>query len=78
LVLEEELLSDSDPDFNGNYFLYHLLGAEKVKVVQNGTDLMKEMQKVAEELTEEGHTPFIIPVGGSNRIGATGYAACAQ
>ncbi|OIK10709.1 D-cysteine desulfhydrase [Bacillus sp. MUM 116] len=78
LVLEEGLLTNSEPDFNGNYFLYHLLGAEKVKVVPNGTDLMKEMQQVSKEVTEEGHTPYIIPVGGSNRIGATGYAACAQ
>lgn len=78
LVLEEGLLTDSEPDFNGNYFLYHLLGAEKVKVVPNGTDLMKEMQQVAKEVTEEGHIPYIIPVGGSNPIGAIGYAACAQ
>ncbi|KON90029.1 cytochrome C biogenesis protein CcmE [Sporosarcina globispora] len=77
LVLEEGL-TNSEPDFNGNYFLYHLLGAEKVKVVPNGTDLMEEMQKIAQVVTDEGHKPYIIPVGGSNVIGATGYAACAQ
>lgn len=77
LVLEEGQ-TNSEPDFNGNYFLYHLLGAEKVKVVPNGTDLMKEMQKAAKEVADEGHKPYIIPVGGSNVIGATGYAACAQ
>lgn len=78
LVLEKELLIDSEPTFNGNYFLYHLLGAQKVKIVPNGTDLMKEMQQVAKELSEEGYTPYIIPVGGSNPIGVTGYVACAQ
>lgn len=78
LVLEEGLFIDSEPEFNGNYFLYHLLGAEKVKIVPNGTDLMKEMQQVAKEVSAEGHTPYIIPVGGSNSIGATGYVACAQ
>jgi D-cysteine desulfhydrase len=78
LVLEEGLLTDSEPNFNGNYFLYHLLGAEKVKVVPNGTDLMKEMQQAAKQVKEKGHTPYIIPVGGSNPIGATGYATCAQ
>ncbi|WP_088070144.1 D-cysteate sulfo-lyase [Gottfriedia luciferensis] len=78
LVLEEGLLTNSEPDFNGNYFLYHLLGAEKVIVVPNGTDLMKEMEKIAQEVKEEGNKPYLIPVGGSNEIGATGYAACAQ
>ncbi|MEH7123156.1 D-cysteine desulfhydrase [Bacillus sp. JJ1773] len=78
LVLEKGLLIDSEPEFNGNYFLYHLMGAEKVKIVPNGTDLMKEMQQVAKEVSAEGHTPYIIPVGGSNSIGATGYVACAQ
>lgn len=78
LVLEKGLLIDSEPAFNGNYFLYHLLGVEKVKIVPNGTDLMKEMQQVAKEVSEEGRTPYIIPVGGSNPIGATGYVACAQ
>ncbi|MFJ7828391.1 D-cysteine desulfhydrase [Psychrobacillus sp. NPDC096623] len=78
LVLEKGFLIDSEPTFNGNYFLYHLLGAEKIKIVPNGTDLMKEMQEVAKKVSVEGHTPYIIPVGGSNPIGATGYVACAQ
>ncbi|KQU13026.1 cytochrome C biogenesis protein CcmE [Bacillus sp. Leaf13] len=78
LVLEEGLSESSEPDFNGNYFLYHLLGAEEIKIVPNGADLMQEMQKVANEVTEKGNRPYIIPVGGSNVIGATGYAACAQ
>jgi D-cysteine desulfhydrase len=55
LVLEEGLITSSEPDFNGNYFLYHLLGTEKVEAVPNGTYLMKEMQKVAEDVMEEGH-----------------------
>ncbi|MCO0600442.1 D-cysteine desulfhydrase [Peribacillus butanolivorans] len=78
LVLEEGLSESPEPDFNGNYFLYHLLGAEEIKIVPNGADLMQEMQKVANEVTGKGNRPYIIPVGGSNVIGATGYAACAQ
>lgn len=78
LVLEEGLAKSPNPEFNGNYFLYNLLGVKKIKVVPNGSDLMEEMKKVAKEVTEEGHRPYIIPVGGSNAIGATGYVACAQ
>ncbi|KFN03167.1 D-cysteine desulfhydrase [Bacillus clarus] len=78
LVLEEGLEPEEKPDFNGNYFLYHLLGAENVIVVSNGTELMDEMQKVAKEVSEKGNTPYVIPVGGSNPTGAMGYVACAQ
>ncbi|WP_338450715.1 D-cysteine desulfhydrase [Niallia oryzisoli] len=78
LVLEEGVKESTEPDFNGNYFLYHLLGAENIKIVPNGSDLMKEMQLIAEEISESGRHPYLIPVGGSNVIGATGYAACAQ
>ncbi|WP_226670449.1 D-cysteine desulfhydrase [Metabacillus litoralis] len=79
LVLEENLVKNSDkPERNGNYFLYHILGAENIKVVSNGTDLMKEMQQIAQEVEANGRKPYIIPVGGSTAIGATGYAACAN
>ncbi|MGP7819331.1 D-cysteine desulfhydrase [Niallia sp. 01092] len=77
LVLEEGENKASDMP-TGNYFLYHLLGAADMKFVPEGTDLMQEMKKVEKELVEKGHTPYLIPVGGSNPIGATGYAACAQ
>ncbi|WP_071396497.1 D-cysteate sulfo-lyase [Bacillus tuaregi] len=78
LLLEDGEEESTEPDFNGNYFLYHLLGAEKIKIVPNGTDLNKEMELMAEELAKEGRQSYMIPVGGSNVIGATGYAACAQ
>ncbi|MBM7606320.1 D-cysteine desulfhydrase [Metabacillus crassostreae] len=79
LVLEENLVkSSTESDFNGNYFLYHILGAENIKVVSNGTNLMEEMQHIAKEVEASGRKPYIIPVGGSTPIGATGYAACAN
>lgn len=77
LVLEEGENKASDEP-TGNYFLYKLLGATDIIFVPEGTDLMKEMQKVEKELIEKGHKPYLIPVGGSTPIGSTGYAACAQ
>ncbi|WP_019244108.1 MULTISPECIES: D-cysteine desulfhydrase [Bacillus] len=77
LVLEEGENKASDEP-TGNYLLYKLLGATDLKFVPEGSDLMEEMQKVEKELIKKGHTPYLIPVGGSNPIGATGYAACAQ
>ena len=54
------------------------MGIEKIRVVPAGSDLMAEMGTEARDLTSEGRKGYLIPVGGSNPIGATGYAACAQ
>lgn len=77
LVLEEGENKQSDLP-TGNYFLYQLLGAADMRFVPEGSDLMEEMKKVEKELIEKGDKPYLIPVGGSNPIGATGYTACAQ
>lgn len=78
LVLEERVKNSYDPDASGNNFLFKLLGVEKVYVVPGGSNMMEEMQKVADELVDEGRNGYIIPGGGSNEVGATGYVACAQ
>lgn len=78
LVLEERVPGSYNPDASGNNFLFHLLGVEKIDVVPGGSDMAAAMQKVAEDLDREGRKGYVIPGGGSNPIGATGYAACAQ
>ena len=78
LVLEERVPGSYNPEAGGNNFLFRLLGVEKVKVVPGGSDMMHEMQQVADEVAAEGRQAYVIPGGGSNPIGATGYVACAQ
>jgi len=78
LVLEERVKNSYKPDASGNNFLYRLLGVEKIKVVPGGSDMMREMEIVAAEVAAEGRRAYIIPGGGSNAIGATGYVACAE
>lgn len=78
LVLEERVKDSYNPDASGNNFLFQLLGVEKVYVVPGGSNMMEAMQKVADEVAAEGRKAYIIPGGGSNPIGATGYVACAQ
>ncbi|UCD82774.1 MAG: D-cysteine desulfhydrase [Desulfobacterales bacterium] len=78
LVLEERVAGSYNPEAGGNNFLYRLLGVEKVKVVPGGSDMAAEMQQVAEEVAAEGRKAYVIPGGGSNPIGATGYVACAE
>jgi D-cysteine desulfhydrase len=78
LVLEERVPGSYRPDASGNNFLFRLLGVEKITVVTGGSDMIAAMEKEAEVLAREGRKGYIIPGGGSNAIGAKGYAACAQ
>ncbi|MBW1783424.1 MAG: D-cysteine desulfhydrase, partial [Deltaproteobacteria bacterium] len=77
-VLEERVPGAFDPEASGNIFLFNLLGIEDIKIVPAGSDLMAHMAQIAQELETEGRKGYIIPVGGSNATGATGYVACAQ
>lgn len=78
LVLEERVPGSYSPEASGNNFLFQLLGVEKITVVPTGSDMMAAMNSVAEDLKAEGRKGYVIPGGGSNAIGATGYVACAQ
>lgn len=78
LVLEERVPGSYHPEASGNNFLFRLLGVEKIKVVPGGTDMEEAMESAAAELADEGRRAYIIPGGGSNPVGATGYVACAE
>jgi D-cysteine desulfhydrase len=78
LVLEERVKGSYNPEASGNNFLFQLMGVKSITVVPGGSDMMGEMEKVAEKVKGEGKTPYIIPGGASNTIGATGYVSCAQ
>lgn len=78
LVIEERVAKSYDPKAGGNNFLYDLLGVEAIKVVEADTDLAAAMEGVADELKKQGRKGYVIPGGGSNALGALGYAACAQ
>ena len=61
---------------SGNVLLDKLFGAT-VTHYPGGTDMEQAMQAVAEQRRAAGKTPYIIPGGGSNAIGALGYVDCA-
>jgi 1-aminocyclopropane-1-carboxylate deaminase/D-cysteine desulfhydrase-like pyridoxal-dependent ACC family enzyme len=66
------LLNGTKPELpNGNLLLDELLGAQIdwVQRFQRETKL----SEVADELRKQGSKPYVIPVGGSNGVGATGY-----
>ena len=77
-VLLENRTGSQDPDFtqSGNVFLDQMFGAA-IRHYLGGTDMDAAMSDVAEEIRSVGGTPYIIPGGGSNPIGALGYVSCA-
>lgn len=78
LLLEERVEGSYKPEGSGNNLLFKLLGAEQVSIVPGGTDLVQAMQEMADEVSERGGKPYIVPGGGSNALGALGYVACAE
>ncbi len=60
-------------EVTGNILLDHLLGAEIVWAGELSRD--EAMAATAERERAAGHTPYVIPLGGSNAIGAAAYAA---
>lgn len=77
IVVCKELIPNQNEIFlkNGNALLMNLMGAELVTINKND-DFTKAMQIVAEQITEKGGKPYIIPFGGSNLLGSLGYVDC--
>ena len=61
---------------SGNVLLDRLLGAS-IRMVPADTDMNAEMETNAQACRKRGGTPYIIPGGGSNPVGALGYVDCA-
>ncbi len=68
---------DASYEETGNVLLDNLFGATH-EFRPGGLDMNAEAEAVTETLRKEGHRPYFIPGGGSNAIGALGYAKCAQ
>lgn len=62
---------------NGNRLLLDLMDAEVIMVdaLHNPTEQLAEQAILLEA---QGFRPYIVPVGGSNALGALGYVECAQ
>lgn len=62
---------------NGNRLLLELMDAEVV-MVDALHDPAAQLEEQATRLEAQGFRPYIVPVGGSNALGALGYVECAQ
>jgi L-cysteate sulfo-lyase len=77
-ILLEDRTGSEDPDYNhnGNVLLDRLHDAT-VERRAGGSDMQKEMEDLADRLRSDGRRPYVIPGGGSNPVGALGYANAA-
>jgi len=77
LLLENRhAIPDPAYEIGGNIVLDRLLGAEIIEQ-QQGTDLVVALERRGHELRESGRNPYLVPLGGSNAVGALGYVDCA-
>lgn len=79
-ILLEERVSGASEEYaeSGNVILDRLLGGDIAGRFPAGTNMAQAMDDLADELRAKGHTPYVIPGGGSNPVGALGYVACAH
>ncbi|WP_424944715.1 D-cysteine desulfhydrase [Aliiroseovarius crassostreae] len=77
ILLEDRTGSNDEAyNFNGNVLLDQLHAATVSKRA-GGADMNAEMEALASTLQDQGRKTYIIPGGGSNRVGALGYVNCA-
>jgi D-cysteine desulfhydrase family pyridoxal phosphate-dependent enzyme len=69
LVLRGEM----PPEIQGNLLIDRLVGAEVVWAGDSHLD--ESIQKVANRLRDDGRRPYVVPYGGSNPVGVSGYVA---
>jgi D-cysteine desulfhydrase len=68
----ELLLNGQKPELlNGNLLLNELLGANEHWIERS--QRTAKLKELPEQLRAQGRKPYVIPVGGSNGVGATGY-----
>ena len=75
IILEERVPGSYDPRAGGNNYAFALLGAKQIPAPLGGVEPIQEV--LIAKLKEEGKTPYVIPGGGSNQLGALGYVRAA-
>ncbi len=76
-VLEHRIETNDSAYLNsGNVLLDRLMGTH-IEYRPGGTDMQAAIEEVGARLTTQGAKPYLIPGGGSNAVGALGYAAVA-
>jgi L-cysteate sulfo-lyase len=78
-ALLEHRIETNDRDYlnSGNVLLDRLFDCA-IEYRPGGIDMNAEAENKGSELRAGGETAYVIPGGGSNKVGALGYVSCAQ
>lgn len=77
-LLENPIATQSENYLtNGNRLMLDLMDVDVV-MVDALTHPAAQLAEQAERLEAQGFRPYVLPVGGSNALGALGYVECAQ
>jgi D-cysteine desulfhydrase len=70
---------ENAPRAEGNQLLDVVFGAERRFIGPVAVEELHEhLSRIADELREAGHRPYVIPLGGSSPLGASAYASAAD
>jgi len=78
-ALLERRVDTNDRDYlvSGNVLLDKLFGC-RIEYRSGGTDMNAAAEATGQALRDAGQSVYVIPGGGSNKVGALGYVSCAQ
>src|SRR5210317_1956609 len=78
VLLEHRVAEPSELYRNsGNVLLDRIFGAN-LREYAKGTDFDAAMDEIADEIRADAGTPYIVPGGASNPVGALGYVGCGE
>ncbi len=76
-VLEHRIETNDSAYLNSGNVLLDRLMDTRIEYRPGGTDMQAAIEEVGARLQSDGAKPYLIPGGGSNAVGALGYAAVA-
>lgn len=65
-------------EVNGNLLLDEILGTQLIYANANKNETERAVEQVCDELRARGHRPYLIPVGGSTKLGCIAYMLAVQ
>ncbi len=77
-LLERRVLGTDDSYAQTGNVLFDRLFGASLEFRDAGLDMNAEAEAATEKLRSEGRNPYFISGGGSNEVGALGYASCAE
>lgn len=68
----ESIVDPDENDVRSNLLIDKIMGAE-IHILPEGIDLEKEAKKRIDELETQGNKCYVVPMGGANEVGSTGF-----